>query len=732
MKQLYICEKKSLAEALAHELGSPLLKSGYYEVNDSYVAFLAGHILMLCMPADYDEKYKKYSAENLPIIPADWRKKILPGDRYKNILNTIKGLINQVEEIVNVGDPDREGHLLVQEVLDYLKCKKPAKRLLINAMDSKSIKSALAAMEDNYNTKYQNMYKAALARQRLDWMIGMNASPKYSLALQKTLRIGRVKAPTTALVIRRNEMIDNFKSCKYYIISGVFRPNAELPFSASWQPAENQQGLDSEGRLIDVTLARSIEQKVTRKNGFIKKIQKTLESESAPLPYSLSSLQSIAGKKYKINPKETLDTCQKLYEKKLTTYPRSDCNFLPTSQFSDASVIINNLQLTGSKKLLDLAKEANASLKSKAFNDKKIESHHAIIPTVVRVDLDALSEQESIIYSLIAENYLLQFYPEYKYEKTLLLIDVENETFKAIGHVPVENGWKAHVKNTAANTSQTEDQADEDIKTLPPGLCENQEVTATKVLIVAKNTKPLQRFTQTTLLDAMKQSYKYTKDHELELGKTLKDIKGIGTEATRATLISQLLSSEMLIEKAEGKNLYLYASDAAKEMIKFLPDNLTYPDETALMELELEKIVAGTLKLDDYMRKTEEYVKNLVLLPNPEPGPGISEKCGVAGKTDGQECPVCKIGKLVLHTTKNGKFWGCSRYQNGCKASFSNVRNKPVIVLCPTCKIGYLQQRNGKNGKFWACNNYPNCKATFNDEKSKPVFIKQNSKGERK
>lgn len=714
MTKVYICEKKNQAENLANVLGKPLLRSGFFEVGEDYVVFLAGHILGLFMPADYDIKYKKYALSNLPIIPSIWSKKLLPGDRYKNMLKTVDVLLKKADLIINVGDPDREGHLLIQEVLEYLQCKKPVQRLLINALDTKSIKSALEVMSDNYSVKNQSIYAAALARQRADWLIGMNASQKYSLALNKTMRVGRVKAPVIAMVIRRNESIDNFKAIKYYPINGVFRPTAALPFSATWQPAPDQSGLDEEGRLIDITIAREIEQKITRKTGKISKIEKTEEKEPAPLPHSLSTLQSLAGRKFKLKPDMVLDICQKLYEAKLTTYPRSGSNYLPVSQFEDATTIINNLKVAGDTEILSYAQNADFSIKSRAFNDKKIEAHHAIIPTTVRVDLTKLSENERKIYGLIAKYYLMQFYPEFKFEKTVVLIDIVEEQFKATGRVILQNGWKLLVKEDIANSEEADEQNNE--KILPSDLVENQELTATKIMIAEKETKPLPRFTASTLAEAMQKAHKYTKDPGLS--KTLQNIKGIGTEATRAHFVPQLIKAGMLYEKKEGKGEYLFASEEAKEMIKFLPETLTYPDETALMEQQLDQIASGELNLKEYMDKTEQYIRDLVNLPDPE----CKNTYKSQSKVDGPECPICKKGSLILFNGKNGKFWSCSAYKQGCKARFTNIRNKPAIHKCPKCNNGYLVQRTSKTGKFWGCNNYPECKATFKDEKSKPIF----------
>lgn len=707
MKRLFICEKPSLAQAVAHYLGSECRKEDYYEAGNDFVAWLQGHILAQKMPEEYNPDFKKYSYDTLPIIPEVWEKEVKPNGNYPRIYKTVTQLLKEVDEVVNVGDPDREGQLLVDEVLELAGNKLPVKRLYINAMDDTTIKRAFQGMVDNATV--HNTYLAALGRERTDWLFGINASRKYTLDAGTTIKVVRVKVPMLALVARRNEEIDNYKSVKYYNVRALFRLETSLPFETMWQIPENTEGMDSEGRLLDVIPARAVVQKIAGKTGIVKSVTTEKGTSAPPLPFSLSTLQRAAEPSFGFDPAKTLELAQALYEKKLTTYPRSDSNYLPESQLADAAVIIENLKLTGVDELKKYADGADSGIKSKAFNTKKVSAHHALIPTMEKIDLNSLPADEQKLYMLIAKRYLLQFYPVQEFEATKAEIECEGETFIAHGKVILNNGWK----DIDAESSE----ANEEEKKQLPALHEGDAVTVTIANIIEKNTVPPARFTQSTLIAALTNAHKYVKNPDLR--ETVKEIKGIGTEATRSTIIKQLIDAGMMIEKTVKKKAELYVSDSVKELLACLPDEVTYPDMTAIMELELDKIEAGKLTLEDYMHGQEDYIRQIIDLP--------SKFTPIIKKNEYPLCPVCKTGKLFPHESKYGRFWSCSNYKNGCKATFSDCNGSPVFEKCPVCGQGYLQRRLGAvpGDVFWGCNEYKNngCKATFSDVKGKP-FVK--------
>ena len=327
LEKLFIAEKPSLANAIASALGSVEKNNeGYFAVGDDFVTWCFGHILENFQPEDYDKKYAKWNLDDLPIIPQRWQLKI-KSDAKKQF-NVVKNLIKKADEIVHAGDPDREGQLLVDEVLDFVGNKKPVKRILLNALDDKSVKAALQNLQDNKN--YSALRNSALGRSRADWLVGMNLSRAFSILSQRqgqeNISVGRVMTPTMALVVRREDEIKNFQPTKHFSIQADFDFNNKK-FSAAWQIPENLS--DSDGRLLNFDVAKNVLDKLKNCSGDAKvlSVTETEKQDLQPLPFSLSSLQIEAGKKYSYTPQQVLDAMQKLYELKFTTYPRSDCEY---------------------------------------------------------------------------------------------------------------------------------------------------------------------------------------------------------------------------------------------------------------------------------------------------------------------------------------------------------------------------------------------------------------------
>lgn len=701
--RVYIAEKPSMGAEIAKCLPGPVSrKDGYITTGGGVVTWGFGHILRQAEPGEYDKKYEKWRLEDLPIIPPEW--KLFVADSCRKQFEIIKSLIDKATEIVHAGDPDREGQLLIDEVLDFLDNQKPVRRILLNALDEKSIKKAIAGLRDN--EEFHNLKQSALARSRADWLIGMNLSRAYTLAARRaghqvTLPVGRVKTPTLALVVRREREIEGFTQASYFTVKAEFQ-HENGTFVAYWKPKDEQAGLDTEGRLADQAIADELVEGLSAAgtSGTIVLCETTEKKESQRLPVSLSTLQVMAGKKFGYDPQTVLDTAQKLYEKKLTTYPRSDCEFLPDSQYSDAAAIIGNLQELNQSDLAAWAAKADVKIKSRAWNDKKITAHHAIIPTTVKCNLAALSETESNLYYLIAQTYIAQFYPVHVYDQTRIEVDFRGEKFTASGRIVKEPGWKT------LYGAEAEENKDEDSGTLP-AMAKGDSAAIIKAWADKKATKPPGRFTATTLLAAMKEIHKYVKDPELK--KQLKDVSGIGTEATRATIIKELVERGFLRE--EKKKKYLCPTDLAYLLIDALPDEMTYPDSTAIWEDILYKMAGGNESLSAFLRQQSEFA---------------TELCRVAGglviPLNGEHpCPQCGKGVLQSRNGKNGKFWGCSRYPV-CKASYNDAGGQPQKPQhpCPRCRKGELKLRNGKNGPFWGCSRYPECKAAYSDADGKP------------
>lgn len=702
--RVYIAEKPSMGAEIAKCLPGPLSrKDGYITTGGGIVTWGYGHVLRQAEPGEYDAKYEKWRLEDLPIIPETW--KLLVADSCRKQFAVIERLLRQASEIVHAGDPDREGQLLIDEILDYLSNQKPVRRVLLNALDEKSIKKALENLRDNQ--EFFNLKQSALARARADWLIGMNLSRLYTLAAQKaghrvTLPVGRVKTPTLALVVRREREIGNFKPADYFTVKAEFQ-HENGKFTAFWKPAEEQAGLDAEGRLADPAVAARLMETLEQAaadSALVTLCQTVEKKEAQRLPLSLSTLQVMAGKRFGYDPQTVLDTAQRLYERKLTSYPRSDCEFLPETQFADAAEILTNLSGSGHPQLAAWSGGANSAIKSRAWNDKKITAHHAIIPTTVKCNLDTLNELDRNIYFLIAQAYLAQFYPVHVYNQTRVEAGYAGELFTANGRMITEAGWKA------LYGAETDDNEEEDGGTLP-AMAKGDPAAFLGASAEKKATKPPARFTAATLLAAMKEIHKYVKNPELK--KQLKDVAGIGTEATRATIIKELVDRGFLTE--EKKKKYLRPSETAYLLIDALPDALTYPDETAIWESILYDMANGGETLAAFLERQAQFTASLC---------ARTGEVNIALKGE-HPCPQCGKGVLQLRNGKKGKFWGCSGYPE-CKAGFDDHDGTPAKPEhpCPRCRQGALKLRNGKNGPFWGCTRFPSCRATFPDDNGKP------------
>lgn len=659
MKKLYVAEKPDQAAALAACMGEAVKKDGYYQSGDCYIVWLYGHVLVHYDPKEYSEKYAKWSLENLPIVPDRWMKKIGSGKAYKRSVDTIMELSKLADIIVNAGDPDREGQLLVDEVLEFIGNSLPVKRIYVNALDAKSVKEALAVEEDNNAPNNRCRYYAGLARERLDWLYGYNATRKFTLTARlngydKVLHIGRVKTPTLALVVRRNREIAAFRPVKYYVFTAYFRRDDSLMFPAVWQP-KNCPGRDEADRVVDATFAREVEQKLKNGDGraVVVSSESKSESEPAPLPFSLSKLQQVAGAVYKYSPMHVLELAQKLYEKKLTSYPRSSCRYLPESQLGDGIKIIANLKVAGDHGLFLAAEGADAALKSPAFNNSKIDAHHAIIPTTVRVDLLKLPEDERNLYVLICKSYLAQFYPAYAYEQSTVLIEMCGEQFKAIGRLVINNGWREVL-------TLTEDKKKDEPKKLPQ-LAEGDMVILSAANIADRMTKPLPVLTKSTLVGLMENIHKVVDDAQIK--RALADSNGLGTDATRAAIIEDLFKQGYLREE-KGR---IFATEAGEILVDVLPKALTGPEQTGLMEAALDDIANGKVTLEEYMSARIRDIHELMNL-----------EASFTGKFKVYGCPDC--GKPLRQINgKKSKFWGCTGWKDGCKATFNDKNNQPVF-----------------------------------------------------
>lgn len=722
MKKVWIFEKPSVARAVANILPKPHKSGdGFIETGDGIVTWCFGHLLENCLPEEYDEKYKKWSFESLPIFPIKW--KLKPNKKTTKQFKIVKDFVKQADVIVNGGDIDREGQLLIDELIYYLGFKKKVLRYMASATDDVSIKKALSDLKENNN--YHSLYQAALGRSKADWLYGMNFSRAVTVLAQKQkkynsiISIGRVQTVVMYMVVKRDEDIENFIPSVYYNIYANFLDNkTSMKFDAKWKwkelkelkdngdenddedELEEEQDnrpdfLDEKNRLKSKEKADEIMKNIQAvKNGKVINYEKKPASENQPLPFELTSLQVYVSKKCGHSLQEVLDACQKLYELGHTTYPRTDCPYLPTSQLGDSNDIVTNLKKLNNNFIQSAAKGASLSIKSRCWDDSKVGEHHAIIPTRKIPDLmsSSMTQVMKDVYLTVATYYLAQFYPVCKVSKTKIEIDVNGELFEANGRIIESKGWR-EIIGSISNDSDDE----------LPALTKEQLVDKLGEKIVEGRTTPPAKYTEASLVNDMKQVYKLV-DSPVER-KKLKLIQGIGRSATRTGIINNLIARKFIL--IDKKNIT--SSYTARKLVKELPSELIDLSLTAKWEAFLDNIALGKAKLEDFENKQKNFI-NFIL-----------DKLGkhqFGDLTD--ENNTSNINKKSIHTYKN------TSTNSKSFASISTIKTTANVVRsnnlkagdsCPICNVGKMLERVVKNGenagkKFLGCSNFPKCRNT--------------------
>ncbi|GAA6204687.1 DNA topoisomerase III [Thalassotalea sp. SU-HH00458] len=607
--KLYLAEKPSLGRAIADALPKPHKKhQGFIEVgNGDVVSWCIGHILEQADPDNYDDKYKRWQLDHLPIVPDKWQLK--PKYKTKSQLSVIRKLVKQADQLIHAGDPDREGQLLIDEVIDYLNVdedkKKRTQRLLISDLNRSAVQRALQQLQSN--TAFMPLSVSALARSRADWLYGINLTRAYTIqggkvGYQGVLSVGRVQTPILGLVVNRDDEINQFVAKPYYQVTADIQTKNSESFIATWQPsAACQPYMDDEGRVLVKSLAENVIQRITNQPAKVSTVKKEQKQQPPPLPFNLSALQIAAATQYSMNAKLVLDVCQTLYEKhKLITYPRSDCRYLPAEQHQQATTILKHLsQLDGP--LSEAAINANSVLKSKAWNSKKITAHHAIIPTEKPSQNITLNSFEKNVYQLITRQYLAQFYPAYLYNHTKVDLDIAGGLFTASANVPKQIGWKCLYKKENKNNEA-------DAVQYLPEINKGDILHCQQGNLLKKMTQAPKAFTDATLLAAMTGISRFVTDKQLK--SILKATDGLGTEATRANIIELLFKRGFL--KRQGK--LIHATDAGKGLINALPEQCTTPDMTAQWEAMLNNISEKKSTYQNFMQPLSETIHDLVTI----------------------------------------------------------------------------------------------------------------------
>ncbi len=602
--RLFIAEKPSLARAIADVLPKPHKRGdGFIQCGDGQtVTWCIGHLLEQAEPDAYEPRYARWNLQDLPIIPDKWLLK--PRPSVTKQLKTIEVLLKQATVIIHAGDPDREGQLLVDEVLDFLKLpdekRKTVKRCLINDLNPQAVERAIERLRENRD--FIPLCVSALARARADWLYGINMTRAYTLLGQRggyqgVLSVGRVQTPILGLVVRRDEEIENFISKDYFEVKAHIVTPLDERFVATWQPSESCLDYqDEEGRLFHRPLAEHVIARIEGKPAIVTQYQDKRESEIAPLPFSLSALQIEAAKKFGLSAQEVLDICQRLYEThKLITYPRSDSRYLPDEHFAGRHSVLNAIAVHQPE--LTEFELPELDKKNRCWDDKKVDAHHAIIPTA-KTSATKLTEHEANIYQLVARQYIIQFMSDAVYRKCTIDLEIENGKFNAKARFLAEVGWRVVLGGK-------ERDAENDGMPLPV-VSKGDELLCEKGEVIERQTQPPRPFTDATLLSAMTGIARFVQDKALK--KVLRETDGLGTEATRAGIIDLLFKRQFLFKK--GRNIH--SSPAGRALIHVLPDMATLPDMTAQWESRLTQISEKQTRYDDFMQPLSQTLIQLI------------------------------------------------------------------------------------------------------------------------
>lgn len=679
--KVVVAEKKLVGEAVAKAiLANPKSNKGYISDGDTYITWCSGHLLELAEPAFYNPELKKWSIESLPFYIREV--KHVPVQRTKEQLKTVLDLIKKADTVYHCGDPDDEGQLIVDEVLDYAKYGKAVKRVIFNDNNPKIIKKAFDEAKDN--SEYRHLGFKALGRSSSDWHYGLNLTRAFTVVEQRKgfndlYSVGRVQDVIKGLVVRRCREISEFKPHDYFVINSLFNKDEQTVKGARYQNLLNPELangdlLDNENRIINKQVAEKIKKSIIDNPKFsVINVEVEEKSQKPPLPYNLLKLQMDMSRKYNISLDRTLEITQELRDKyNAITYNRSDCQYLNDETHSESPQILEQIasNVPIFAKVVD---NADTSIKSKCFNTKVVNehAHHAIIPTLDAFDFNALTDEQKKCYQLIARSFIAQFFPNHDYVvQTVTLNNGQNDTFTITTKSVINNGWKNLYKNDLGNEETEEEQEFIELETQ---LQINDVLVANNADYESKKTTPPNYYTEATLAGELTKVAKYIKNPELKKLMIDKDAGkkgehgGIGTSATRSTIIKELFNKGfLLIDKKK-----IMATDKAYLLYDKLPDNAKYPDLTAIWHEDLRNIRTR----DDSINFVQKVMRS--------------------------------VAEMVTDL----------------KQQYESIEVK--TYNCPTCEKE-IRRINGSNGAFWSCVGYKDqsCKYTCTDNNGEPTFQK--------
>lgn len=670
-KTLVLTEKPSVAKDIARVLGCKRSGNGCIVGEKYIVTWALGHLVTLADPETYDDKYKNWRMEDLPMLPG--RMKLVVIGQTSKQFKAVSSLLSsaEVSDIVIATDAGREGELVARWIIQKANCRKPMRRLWISSQTDKAIKEGFASLKPS--SQYDNLYRSAQCRAEADWLVGLNVTRALTCKHNAQLSAGRVQTPTLAMIVRREEDILRFRPKDYFTVKADFGE-----YTALYKDGKGQ------ARFADAAAAKEVADSVRGKRGVLSEVKKVYRFKAPPAAYDLTELQRDANKKYGYSAKQTLSLMQSLYEThKLLTYPRTDSRY-----------ITKDVAATLPERLCAIAigpykDSANAVLRSKPLqtkyivNDAKVTDHHAIIPTEQYVDLNKLSREERHIYDLVVRRFIAVLSAPFEYDEVQVKITVGRYNFYTKGQSIKSAGWKALYDSSLADD---DDDAEPDLAAQRlPALSQGAAAAVKEVRVCAGKTSPPARYTEATLLTAMENPASQVEDGRLR--DALKTAGGLGTPATRADIIEKLFNSFYI----ERRGREIFPTSKGRQLIGIVPPDLKSAELTAKWEQQLSLIAEGKANDRKFIEEMRGYASSLVQ----------AVKSSTAEyKHDNmtrEPCPQC--GKYLLEVNgKKGKMLVCQDRDCGYRKSISVITN----ARCPECHKK-LEMRGEGDKKAFFC-----------------------------
>lgn len=655
MKSLVIAEKPSVGRDIARVLGCKKQIQGAIEGEKYIVTWGLGHLVTLADPEEYETGWKEWKMDYLPMMPKEWKLVVIrqTGKQYQLVKAQL--FRKDVSQIIIATDAGREGELVARWILEKAHVSKPIRRLWISSVTDKAIRDGFANLKDGKD--YENLYHAASARAKADWLVGMNGTRALTCKYNAQLSCGRVQTPTLAMIAKREEEIRNFKTQSYYGMKAVSKG-----ITFQWQ--EERSG---SGRTFDKTRVEQMKKQLEGESLVITKVERTSKKTYAPGLYDLTELQRDANKRFGFSAKETLNIMQRLYENhKVLTYPRTDSRYLSSDVVGTLKERLKACSVGPYRKVAGPLINREIRADKRFVNDAKVSDHHAIIPTEQFVQLKHMTSDERKIYDLVVRRFAAVLLPAAEYEQTVLRAEAAGETFAAKGKVMKKSGWLAAYEEEWEQEEETDDLRDQTLPNVETG----DQIPVLRYEITEGKTKPPAPFNEATLLSAMENPVKYMTTKDAKAAKTLGETGGLGTVATRADIIEKLFNS-FLMEK-RGKDIFI--TSKAKQLLELVPEGLKQPELTADWEMKLSKIAKGQMKASTFMREIDAYTQEIV--EEIKLGKGTFRHDNVTNK----KCPQC--GKPMLAVNgKNSRMLVCQDRECGYRETVARTTN----ARCPKC-----------------------------------------------